>query len=66
MFFESLLFQSSYHIYRQYVDFGGWKLDITTIMMMYTCKYTSFAYCYQDGGKPEEKLSQGIVIFDKI
>ena len=60
VFVESMIFQSIYHIYRQYVDYGGWKLDISTIVMMYTCKYTSFAFCYEDGGKPDEKLSQGI------
>lgn len=59
VFIESLLFQSFYHLYRQTVDYGGWKLDISTIVMMYTCKYTSFAYCYEDGGKPLERLSQG-------
>lgn len=59
VFIESLLFQSFYHIYRQIVDYGGWKLDISTIVMMYTCKYTSFAYCYEDGGKPIERLSEG-------
>ena len=59
VFIESMVFQSIYHIYRQVVDFGGWKLDISTIVMMYTCKYTSFAFCYEDGGKPDEKLSQG-------
>lgn len=60
VFLECMIFQSIYHIYRQTVDFGGWKLDISTILMMYTCKYTSFAFCYEDGGKPEERLSQGI------
>lgn len=59
VFIECLLFQSIYHIYRQVVDYGGWKLDITTVLMMYTCKYTSFAFCFADGGKPDEKLSQG-------
>lgn len=24
-------------------------MDITTILMMYTCKYSSFAYCVEDG-----------------
>ena len=62
VFVESMIFQSIYHIYRQYVDYGGWKLDISTIVMMYTCKYTSFAFCYEDGGKPDEKLSQGIFL----
>ena len=63
VFAESLVFQSAYHIYRQYVDFGGWKLDISTIVMMYTCKYTSFAFCYEDGGKPLERLTEGLLFY---
>ncbi len=34
-------------------------MDITTILMMSMCKYTSFAWCYQDGDKKlEDKLSE--------
>jgi len=32
-------------------------LDITTILMVFVCKYSSFAYAYQDGLLPPEKLS---------
>jgi lysophospholipid acyltransferase len=33
------------------------KLDITTILMMDTCKWTSFGWCIADGFKDEAKLS---------
>lgn len=32
-------------------------MDITTILMMFTCKFSSFAYCVEDGRQPEENLS---------
>jgi len=33
------------------------KMDITTILMMNTCKWTSFAWCVQDGLTEECKLT---------
>ncbi len=30
-------------------DYGGWSMDITTIFMLTSCKYISFAFCYSDG-----------------
>ena len=44
VFIESLVYLSAHHIYRQYTDYGGWTMDVTTILMMATAKYTSFAY----------------------
>ena len=35
-----------YHIYRMVVDYGGWKLDVSTILMMMVCKYSMIAYAY--------------------
>ena len=48
---------SVYHIYRLIVDYGSWVLDISTILMSMVCKYSLFAYAYEDGGKNKEKLS---------
>lgn len=31
------------------VDYGGWNLDVSTIIMSNICKYSLFAYAYQDG-----------------
>ncbi len=45
-----------YHIYRMLVDYGGWKLDVSTIMMTMVCKYSLFAYAYTDGKTPTDKL----------
>ena len=47
----SILALSIYHIYRMIVDYGSWTLDISTILMSMVCKYSLFAYGYQDGGK---------------
>lgn len=57
VFIETLAFVSLHHIYRQYTDYGGWKLDITTILMTNTAKWTSFAYCRFDGIRSESDLS---------
>lgn len=47
----SLLILSIYHIYRLVVDYGSWTLDVSTILMGNVCKYSLFAYSYQDGGQ---------------
>lgn len=46
----SLLLLSAYHIYRMVVDYGSWTLDVSTILMGNVCKYSLFAYSYEDGG----------------
>lgn len=51
----SIIALSSFHIYRLIVDYGGWKLDISTILMPMVCKYSLFAYAYQDGGDKKDK-----------
>lgn len=52
----SLLLLSGYHIYRMAVDYGSWTLDVSTILMGNVCKYSLFAYSYQDGGQDVDKL----------
>lgn len=47
----SIVALSIYHIYRLVVDYGSWILDISTILMSMVCKYSLFAYSYEDGGK---------------
>ena len=47
----SIVALSIYHIYRLIVDYGSWILDISTILMSMVCKYSLFAYSYEDGGK---------------
>jgi hypothetical protein len=42
--FGSMLVLSTMHIYRLITDYGSWKVDVTTILMMVVCKYSSFAY----------------------
>lgn len=45
----SLALLSVYHIYRMIVDYGGWTIDVSTIMMSNVNKYSLFAYAVQDG-----------------
>jgi hypothetical protein len=47
---------SASHIYRMWVNFGGWDMDITTYTMILTAKLSALAYCYADGAKKEEDL----------
>lgn len=58
VFIESMLYLSAHHIYRQYYDYGGWKMDVSTILMMDTVKWTSFAMGVADGMVDESKLSK--------
>lgn len=49
---------SIYHIYRMIVDYGGWTLDVSTIMMSNVNKYSLFAFAYQDGQTDLHKLTK--------
>jgi hypothetical protein len=53
--FVSMLFVSIYFIYVMIVDYGRWEMDISTILMMSVCKYSLFAYSYQDGQEEPNK-----------
>ena len=45
------------HIYRMFVDYGGWTIDDpTTIYMMTLCKYTSIVFSYDDGKKDDKDI----------
>ena len=45
---------SAVHIYRMINDYGGWEIDITAILMMSICKFSSLAFSYEDGMKKDE------------
>ena len=55
--FLGMLLLSIYHGYRMAVDYGSWTLDVSTILMGNVCKYSLFAYEYQDGGQPNSQLT---------
>ena len=44
------------HIYRMYTNFSGWGVDTSMIYMMCVCKFTTIAFCYEDGGKEEQDI----------
>lgn len=58
VFIQNIVYMSAHHIYRQIYDYGSWRMDITLILMMLVCKFTSFAYCCEDGFKSADKLSK--------
>lgn len=43
------------HLYRQYTDYLGWRLDFTTPQMIITLKLISFAYDVNDARIVEQK-----------
>ncbi len=51
-----MAYLSFQHIYRMYVNFGGYDMDITTYSMILTAKLSALSFCYKDGGESEEKL----------
>ena len=36
--------------------YGGWSIDIDCLYMLSICKFSSIAFSYEDGGKPEEEI----------
>ncbi len=52
----TVLHLSVLHIHRMIVDWGGWNLDSTTIYMMSICKFSSIAFSYEDGAKPDSEI----------
>ncbi len=42
---------STFHIYRMIIDYGGWRMDLSTVLMGIVCKYSLFAYAVEDGQK---------------
>ena len=46
-----LLYISCFHIYRMWVDFGGWKMDLTLCLMYMVAKISLFAWSYTDGAR---------------
>jgi hypothetical protein len=49
VFSWNMIYISASHLYRIYVDYMGWSLDITGPQMLLVIKLTSFAYNYYDG-----------------
>jgi hypothetical protein len=49
----AMSFLSLYHIYRMVTDYGSWRIDVATVFMVFVCKYSSFAFAYQDGIMPD-------------
>lgn len=38
-------------------------MDVSTILMIATCKFISFAFCYSDGFKDKNELIEGFFLY---
>jgi D-alanyl-lipoteichoic acid acyltransferase DltB (MBOAT superfamily) len=56
--FESMAFLSAYHIYEHVTNYGGWRMNAVSLLMILVCKYSLLAYDLQDGAASPEKLSE--------
>lgn len=54
--FFNILHLSYLHLRTMNSSFGKWTLGIETCYMMSICKFSSIAFNYEDGGKPENEL----------
>ena len=53
-----LLSLSAYNVVQMIVDYGGWRMNIASILMGNVCKYAFFAFAYQDGHQGGEDPSE--------
>ena len=51
-----MLHLTSVHLKRMVDDFAGWEIDVSTILMMSICKFSSIAFSYEDGMKEDSVL----------
>lgn len=58
--FFILIFSMSHlsigHIYRMMTDYGGWRMDISGISMMYVVKFSAMCFSYEDGAKNDDEI----------
>lgn len=47
---------SIYNLVNMFIAYASWSVDVTALLMGNVCKYSLFAYAYQDGGVPDEQL----------
>eukprot|EP00825_Cyclidium_porcatum_P005211 TRINITY_DN124_c0_g1_i1.p1 TRINITY_DN124_c0_g1~~TRINITY_DN124_c0_g1_i1.p1 ORF type:complete len:421 (+),score=55.32 TRINITY_DN124_c0_g1_i1:43-1305(+) len=58
VFIESFVFLGIHQIYFIITSYGGYNMDITTILLMNMCKFTSIAFNVVDGQRNQEELSE--------
>ena len=51
-----MLHLTSVQLKRMVDDFAGWEIDVSTILMMSICKFSSIAFSYEDGMKEDSVL----------
>lgn len=61
MIVESFIFLAIVQIRRMYISYAVNGVDITGILMMQTFLYAGLAYNYQNGLKPDDKMSESAI-----
>ena len=51
---------SVFHIYRMLTEYMSWSLDVTSALMLFTAKYSAFAYDLVDGRRARAKVSLSV------
>lgn len=57
VFIYSLASMTATHFHRMWVNYGGWDLDISMVLMIYVCKFTYFAFNVQDSSREDGLLT---------
>ncbi|KAH9101924.1 hypothetical protein AeMF1_021370 [Aphanomyces euteiches] len=57
VFLWNMIYMSASHLYRLYVDYMGWSLDVTGPQMLLVIKLTAFAYNYFDGVVDSKRIN---------
>ena len=50
------MMRNFYGLMDGYNDYGGWRIDITTIYMMSICKFSATAFSYEDGELDDQNI----------
>ena len=60
VFFVAMGLSSGCHVYRLFIDYGGYTLDVSGPQMIITIKLTSFAWNCYDHGKKQDKYKHRV------
>ena len=49
------------HVWRMSTDYGGWQMDVSTVIMIMTMTYSGLGWDLRDGAIPVDQLSSCII-----
>jgi len=52
----NIIHLSFIHLNNMIYHYGNWYLGVETLYMMSICKFSSVAFTYEDGAKPESEI----------